>query len=191
MIPRAVVRDLHTGAEAARLMSLLMLVFSVARSWRRWPAASSIDAAGWRAVFWAVASRRARPGAVASRWRRRGRPRSARRAAWRARSRLRLLLRDSAFMGLTIVGALGIAAFFVYLSNSSFVLIDHYGLTPRQYSLAFAVNAASFIGVVAADGALTHRHGLRRVVTVAVAGFALAMCGLALLHLAGATAWAR
>ena len=29
VIPRAVVRDLHTGAEATRLMSLLMLVFSV------------------------------------------------------------------------------------------------------------------------------------------------------------------
>ena len=28
-IPRAVVRDLHTGTDAARLMSLLMLVFSV------------------------------------------------------------------------------------------------------------------------------------------------------------------
>ncbi|HEY8360412.1 MAG TPA: MFS transporter, partial [Ramlibacter sp.] len=29
VVPRAVVRDLHTGADAARLMSLLMLVFSV------------------------------------------------------------------------------------------------------------------------------------------------------------------
>jgi DHA1 family bicyclomycin/chloramphenicol resistance-like MFS transporter len=29
VIPRAVVRDLHTGNDAARLMSLLMLVFSV------------------------------------------------------------------------------------------------------------------------------------------------------------------
>jgi len=29
VVPRAVVRDLHTGTEAARLMSLLMLVFSV------------------------------------------------------------------------------------------------------------------------------------------------------------------
>ncbi len=29
VIPRAVVRDLHTGTDAARLMSLLMLVFSV------------------------------------------------------------------------------------------------------------------------------------------------------------------
>ncbi len=29
VIPRAIVRDLHTGIEAARLMSLLMLVFSI------------------------------------------------------------------------------------------------------------------------------------------------------------------
>nr|AIA12936.1 Major Facilitator Superfamily [uncultured bacterium] len=29
VIPRAVVRDMHTGVEAARLMSLLMLVFSI------------------------------------------------------------------------------------------------------------------------------------------------------------------
>ena len=35
VITRAVVRDLHTGAEAARLMSLLMLVFRSRRSSRR------------------------------------------------------------------------------------------------------------------------------------------------------------
>ncbi len=36
VVPRAIVRDLHTGTEAARLMSLLMLVFSASRrSWRR------------------------------------------------------------------------------------------------------------------------------------------------------------
>jgi len=29
VVPRAIVRDLHTGADAAKLMSLLMLVFSV------------------------------------------------------------------------------------------------------------------------------------------------------------------
>src|ERR1700712_5716150 len=29
VVPRAIVRDLHTGAEATKLMSLLMLVFSV------------------------------------------------------------------------------------------------------------------------------------------------------------------
>jgi diguanylate cyclase (GGDEF)-like protein len=50
------------------------------------------------------------------------------------------------FLGLTLIGGFGMASFFAYLANSSFVLIDHYGLTPRQYSVAFAP-MRSFIGV--------------------------------------------
>ena len=37
------------------------------------------------------------------------------------------------------------ASFFAFLANSSFVYIDHFGLTPTQYSLAFALNAIGFI----------------------------------------------
>ncbi len=96
-----------------------------------------------------------------------------------------LLARDPHFMGMTGVASLGVAAFFVYLSNSSFVLINQYGLTPRQYGLAFAVNAASFIGVSQLTGRLTKRHGLPRVVRVSVAGFALSMVAGAALHVAG------
>jgi DHA1 family bicyclomycin/chloramphenicol resistance-like MFS transporter len=57
-------------------------------------------------------------------------------------------------MGLSLIGGFGMASFFAYLANSSFVLIDHYGLTPRQYSIAFAANAASFIGVSQFTGKL-------------------------------------
>jgi len=78
-----------------------------------------------------------------------------------------------------------VGSFFIYLSNSSFVLMNQYGLTPRQYGLAFAVNAASFIGVSQLTGRLTKRHGLPRVVSVAVAGFALSMLAGAALHAAG------
>jgi len=94
-------------------------------------------------------------------------------------------VRDPHFMGLTGVASFGIAAFFVYLSNSSFVLINHYGLTPRQYSLAFAVNAASFIGASQLAGRLAHRYGNARVVSTSVAGFALSMCAGSALNLAG------
>ncbi|MES3014807.1 MAG: Bcr/CflA family drug resistance efflux transporter, partial [Pseudomonadota bacterium] len=48
---------------------------------------------------------------------------------------------------------------------------EHYGLTPRQYSLAFAVNAASFIGVSQFAGKLAERYGLPRIVSLAVLGF--------------------
>jgi DHA1 family bicyclomycin/chloramphenicol resistance-like MFS transporter len=89
-------------------------------------------------------------------------------------------------MGLTAIGGFGIAAFFIYLANSSFVLIGHYGLSPRQYSLAFSVNAASFIGASQFAGRLAQRYGLPRVVSVAVAGFALLMCATLAVFLAGA-----
>jgi len=83
------------------------------------------------------------------------------------------------------IGAFGISSFFAYLANSSFVLIDHYGLTPRQYSIAFAVNAASFIGVSQFTGKLAARFGLVPIVKVAVTGYAAVMALLLLVNLAG------
>ncbi|MEP6504762.1 MAG: multidrug effflux MFS transporter, partial [Betaproteobacteria bacterium] len=187
VITRAVVRDLHTGAEATRLMSLLMLVFSVSPILAPLVGSLIIAAAGWQAIFWTVAGigtiglaltgfalEETRPPAE----RTRSDLASTGRAFW-------LLARDPHFMGLCMVGSFGIAAFFVYLANSSFVLINHYGLTPRQYSLAFALNAASFIGASQFAGKLAHRHGLPRVVTAAVIGFALTMCVGSALNFAG------
>lgn len=54
VIPRAVVRDLHTGIEAARLMSLLMLVFSISPILAPLTGSVIINFFGWRGVFWAV-----------------------------------------------------------------------------------------------------------------------------------------
>ncbi len=54
------------------------------------------------------------------------------------------LFRDPYFMGLTFIGGFGMASFFVFIASASFVYTDHYGLTPTQFSLAFAVNAIGF-----------------------------------------------
>ena len=187
VVPRAIVRDLHTGAEATKLMALLMLVFSVSPILAPLIGSLVIDAAGWRAIFWVVTGIGALGLLLTTLALEETRP-----AEQRARSDIAstlrafaLLLRDARFMGLTAVGAFGMASFFIYLANSSFVLIGHYGLTPRQYSFAFAVNAASFIGVSQFAGRLAARYGLPRVVSVAVAGFALAMSALLALNLAG------
>lgn len=187
VVPRAIVRDLHTGAEATKLMALLMLVFSVSPILAPLIGSLVIDSAGWRAIFWVVSAIGAIGLVLTALSLEETRPPLQRRQSDVA-STLRafaLLLRDARFMGLTAVGAFGMASFFVYLANSSFVLIGHYGLTPRQYSLAFAANAASFIGVSQFAGRLAARHGLPRVVSFAVTGFALAMSGLLAFNLAG------
>ena len=187
VITLAVVRDLHTGAEAARLMSLLMLVFSVSPILAPVVGSLVIDAGGWSAIFWVIGTIGVLGLALATFALEETRPPVDRVDSDLASTgrAFALLLRDRHFLGLTSVVSLGVASFFIYLSNSSFVLINHYGLTPRQYGLAFSVNAASFIGASQLAGRLGHRYGLKRVVAVSVAGFALTMCAGSALNLAG------
>src|SRR5437016_10835271 len=54
VIPRAIIRDLHTGVEATRLMSLVMLVLSVSPILAPVTGSALIVPFGWRAVFVAV-----------------------------------------------------------------------------------------------------------------------------------------
>src|SRR4029079_16697488 len=51
VIPRAIIRDLHTGIEATRLMSLVMLVLSVSPILAPLAGSGLIILFGWRAVF--------------------------------------------------------------------------------------------------------------------------------------------
>ena len=187
VIPRAVVRDLHTGHDAARLMSLLMLVFSVSPILAPLAGSLLIESLGWRSVFWAVTVAAALGLVLLATSLRETRP-----AADRANSTLRsalqgygVLLSDRHFLGLVLIGAFSLSSFFAYLANSSFVLIDHYGLSPRQYSIAFGVNAAAFIGVSQFTGKLTGRFGLPPVVKAAATGHAAVMVSLLAVNLLG------
>ena len=187
VVPRAVVRDMHTGPDAARLMSLLMLVFSVSPILAPLAGSLLIEVWGWRSVFWAVTVAAVAGLALVGFTLPETRP-PEKRVDSSFSSAIRsygILLRDRHFIGLVMIGAFGISSFFSYLANSSFVLIDHYGLTPRQYSIAFAVNAASFIGVSQFTGKLSSRFGLVSVVKVAVTGCALTMSLLLAVYLAG------
>lgn len=186
-IPRAIVRDLHTGAEAARLMSLLMLVFSVSPILAPLAGSAVIAFTGWRGVFWAVAL-----AAVAGLLLVRGALSETRSESERVDSSfgsaLRaygVLLRDRHFLGLVFIGAFAMSGFFVYLAGSPFVLINHYGLSPTQYSLAFGLNAAAFIGSAQFTGALGRRFGLVHLAKWAVTACGLVMATLLAYYLTG------
>jgi DHA1 family bicyclomycin/chloramphenicol resistance-like MFS transporter len=179
VIPRAIVRDLHTGVDATRLMSLLMLVFSISPILAPLTGSFVIQLGGWRAVFWVVLVAAVVGCAIL------GTLAETRPPAERARSSVRgavaaygLLLRDRHFLGLAFIGAFGISSFFVYLSNSPFVLIEHYHLSPRLYSVCFSANAASFFAVAQLTAWLAARFGLRRLVRVAVIVYATVMLAL-------------
>ncbi|MBA3446603.1 MAG: multidrug effflux MFS transporter [Pseudaminobacter sp.] len=187
VIPRAVVRDLHTGTEAARLMSLLMLVFSVSPILAPLGGSVIIEMFSWRAVFWAVTVAALLAVVMLATSLEETRPAQSRleSSMGSAIAGYRFLLGDRNFLGLTFIGAFGLSSFFVYLASSSFILIDHYGLSPSLYSVAFSVNAVAFIGMSQLTGMLTEKFGLRRVVRVAVSGYVVVMLALFALFAGG------
>jgi DHA1 family bicyclomycin/chloramphenicol resistance-like MFS transporter len=187
VVPRAIVRDLHTGHDATRLMSLLMLVVSISPILAPLTGSLIIAAFGWRGVFWALTVAAALAFLLAATQLKETREAHHRAdTTWAsAFSAYRTLLTDPAFLGPTFVGAFGLSSFFVYLASASFVIINHYGLTPTMFSLCFALNAAAFFGVSQLTARLAARYGLPRVIRVAVTGFTIAMSILAVLFLAG------
>ncbi len=187
VIPRAIVRDLYTGHDAARVMALLMLVFSVSPILAPLLGSLVVEFSGWRSVFWVISGIALAAMVLVATSLRETRPPEARTDSGLRSAMLGygVLLRDRQFLGLVAVGAFGVSSFFAYLANSPFVLIEHFGLSSRQYGVAFAVNAASFIGCSQLTGRLGKRLGLDQLVRVAIVGYALSMCALLLLTLVG------
>ena len=188
--PRAIIRDLHTGIEAAKLMSTVMLVFSVAPILAPLIGSGIIVPFGWRGVFAAITfvallglllvafalpetlpPERRKPLGLSTMGRSFG-----------------TLFRDGRFMSLTLIAGLGLASFFSFIANASFIYIDHYGMSPVEFSFAFSVNAIGFIGASQFAAMLARRHGFNRVVLTAVTAFMALSLALLALTLAGFTA---
>jgi DHA1 family bicyclomycin/chloramphenicol resistance-like MFS transporter len=187
VVPRAIVRDMHTGVEATRLMALIMLVFSVSPILAPLTGSALIVPFGWRAVFVAVTLVAIVSFTLLAFFQPETRL---------PKDRIRIgvgslvagfgtLLRDWHFLGLTFIAGLGMSSFFSFLASSSFIYIDHFGMTPTEYSFAFSVNAVGFIGASQFAARLGGRFGMARVVTTAVTCYAAIAVALFLVTLAG------
>ncbi len=187
VIPRAIIRDLHTGIEATRLMSLVMLVLSVSPILAPLAGSALIIPFGWRAVFVAVTIVAIIGIFLTATFLPETHPPENRIKASAASVLLGFgeLMRDWHFLGLTFIGGLGMASFWAFLASSSFVYIDHFGLTPTQYSLAFSINAVGFIGTSQFAAKFGARFGMARTVLTAVSFYALFATILFVITMAG------
>lgn len=173
VIPRAIIRDMHTGPQATRLMALVMLIISVSPMLAPLLGSGIVAISGWRAIFGVLALVSLM--SIAITWLLQPETLAPeKRAPVRLAalmSGIKTLLRDPVFMGLTFVGAFGMASFFVFLASASFVYTGYYGLTPTGFSLAFAANAAGFFAASQLAARLGETYGSEKVVSRAVAGF--------------------
>ena len=189
VIPRAIIRDLHTGIEATRLMSLVMLVFSMSPILAPLAGSALIVPFGWRAVFLAVTVAAVLAAVLIAAFLPETRlPEDRVKAsAGHIFGSFGRLLTNPRFLGLVFIGGFGMASFFAFLASSSFIYINHFGLTPTQYSLGFSVNAVGFIGASQFAATLGARFGMARMVKVAASSYAFFAVILFLATSAGAS----
>lgn len=187
VIPRAIIRDQHTGPAATRMMALIMLVISISPMLAPLAGSGLMMLGSWRLMFWVLCGVGALSLALTI-W---AQPETLAREN-RVRVNLKSLLhgagvlvRDPVFMGLTFVGGFGMASFFVFISTAAFVYTGQFGLTSVQFSLAFAVNAVGFFAASQFAAPLGERFGMVPVMRYAVIGFAICACTLLALCLAG------
>ncbi|SDE05052.1 multidrug effflux MFS transporter [Limimaricola pyoseonensis] len=187
VMPRAVVRDMYTGHEATRLVAMIMLVVSVSPMLAPLTGAVMMTFTGWRGIFWILAGVAAVALLLAVFALRETLPPERRRPVRPRQLALsaRRLLRDPTFMALTFVAGFGMSSFFVFIASASFVYTEQYGLSPMQFSLAFATNAVGFFGASQFAAPLGRRIGLMRMLRLALTGFACTSLTLLAITAAG------
>ena len=187
VMPRAIVRDLHTGNEATRLMAMVMLVMSVSPMLAPLAGSFVISLGSWRTVFAVLAVAAAVAAVVMGVSLGETLP-PEKRTPVRLKSLIHnagILFRDRGFMGLTMIGGFGMASFFVFIASAPFVYVQEFGLTPTQFSLAFAVNAIGFFSASQMAAPLGERFGMRPLVRMGVTGFTFCVLLLLLVVSAG------
>jgi MFS transporter, DHA1 family, multidrug resistance protein len=159
VIARSLVRDLFSGVELVKFFSTLMLATGIGPIIAPQIGSLVLEITTWRGVFGVLAVF----GAVllVSAW-------------WRIPETLLPELRSSGglvttlstmvtvarnrrFLGFAVAGALGVSTAFAYISGSSFVLQNVYGLSPLVYGLVFALNAVGMIVGAQINGHLVGR----------------------------------
>jgi len=174
VIVRAVVRDLHTGTEATRLMALVMLVISISPLLAPLTGSFIIAFGSWRMIF-AALGLIALFAMIFTALRLPETLPAAKRVPINATALFRstiYLMKDFRFLGLTMIGGFGLASFFVFIASAPLVYMTQYALTPTGFSLVFAFNAIGFFTASQFAANLGQRFGMGRVAFWAVCGFA-------------------
>lgn len=179
VITRAMVRDLYPPQEMARILSTLVLIMGVAPILAPLIGGQIFLLFGWQAIFLVMAgySLLCFIGIYAL-------PETSR---YRSEA-LRLgnvlagyarLLRHRRFMGYALAGGVAQAGMFAYISGSSFVFINVYGVAPAHFGWLFGSIAFGLISAAQVNSFVLTRYRSEHVLRVAL--LVNACCGVVLL----------
>ncbi|WP_434743890.1 multidrug effflux MFS transporter [Micromonospora sp. SH-82] len=176
VVARAVVRDLYSGRDAAKYFSRLILVFGIAPVAA--PAIGSLvlKVGSWRTVFVTLAVIGALLTLAVARWLPETLP-ATRRSTGGLTALGRTvgsLLTDRVYIGYALTQGLAFASLFAYISGSSFVVQDVFGLSTTVFAVIFGVNALGLVAMGQANVRLLDRFSPRTLLvgTLVVSGVA-------------------
>ena len=187
VVLRAVIRDLATGADATRMMSTIMIVIAISPLLAPLSGSALLAVGTWRLIFWALLVA-AGLSFLLIYFALEETLRPEQRQSFNLatmRKGVGVLLRDRGFMSMTFLAGFAFASFFVFIASASFVYTGQFGLTPTQFSLAFAVNAVGFFAASQFSAPISQRLGAQRMIVLATTGFSTATIVLFGLGLAG------
>ncbi|MES2433933.1 MAG: multidrug effflux MFS transporter [Pseudomonadota bacterium] len=187
VVLRAMIRDLATGADATRMMSTIMIVIAISPLLAPLSGSALLTFGTWRLVFWALLlaaslsffmiyfmvdetlppENRQRFDLITM------------------RKGLGVLFSDRGFLAMTFLAGFAFASFFVFIASASFVYTGQFGLSPTQFSFAFAINAFGFFAASQFAATISRRVGAKKMIVRATTGFALSTFGLFALALLG------
>jgi len=163
VVARAVVRDLYSGVAAAKFFSRLTLIFGVAPIAAPSLGSAVLEVTSWHGIFVALGVIAVLltllvvgklPETLPPERRSSGGLRDTARTA-------RALFTDRIYLGYALAQSFAFAAMFSYISGSSFVLQDGYGVSPTVFSLLFGLNAGGLIALSQVNGPLLDRFSPR------------------------------
>ncbi|OMF92441.1 MFS transporter [Paenibacillus sp. FSL R7-0273] len=191
VISRAAVRDLYSGSELTKFFSLLMIVNGLGPILAPIIGGQLLRVTTWQGVFVVLFAAGLLFCAMIVLRLPETLPKERRVKSGLKGTLLtfRSLLRNGRFMGYALSQSFVMAAMFAYISGSSFVLQNMFGVSPQMYSLIFAVNGLGIIVTGQIAGRLSGKYGERKLLASGLLLCALGGALLLIAVLAGAGLW--
>lgn len=192
VISRAVVRDHYNTQEAARALSMLMLVMGIAPILAPLLGAQILTFAGWRGIFATITLLGILLLWTLSKVMVESLPRERQvKLSWtNILHTYAGLLTNRRFLAFALSGGLASGTMFAYIVGSPRLFIEHFGASPQIYGLLFGLNAASLIVGSQVSARLLKTHTPMKILPWALAGMMTAgvlALSLALLEIATLT----
>lgn len=187
VIARAMVRDLFDHRESAQVFSLLMLVMGVAPILAPLAGGYVLVHFDWRVIFWFLtvfsATILIAIGLLLPETRSPDETVRFRRVFHTYFD----ILRHRSFLNYTLAGAFAQAGLFAYITGSSFIFIQYFGIPPEKFGWVFGLNAFGLIATSQGNAWLLrrghHPDKLLQNALLAMAFFSALLLGAALLDL--------